>query len=287
MAKAVMAPNMRRIPEAMVRVEAPSVDTFIERSRLVRNLRCRSYVSEMKRGLRQSRISELVIDGKPLPVTLRRRRDARRIILRMDRAQTGIVLTYPYHTSQKAALDFASAQARWILTRIERRPERVPFAAGESIPLRGIPHEIRQAGKRGTVSITEEQGRAILVPGEAVHLNRRLSEWLKRQAVLDLTEASRKHAGKLGVRVRKVGVRDTISRWGSCSSSGVLSYSWRLILAPPLVLDYVAAHEVAHLQEMNHGPEFWAIVEWLCAATGEARQWLRTHGNGLHLYGAR
>jgi predicted metal-dependent hydrolase len=90
----------------------------------------------------------------------------------------------------------------------------------------------------------------------------------------------------MGVRFTSLTVRDTSSRWGSCSSARALSYSWRLVLAPPFVLDYVAAHEVAHLIEMNHGRAFWTLVEAHCARAGEARRWLKTHGRNLHRYGA-
>ena len=124
-----------------------------------------------------------------------------------------------------------------------------------------------------------------MVPGRPAHLERRLGDWLKRQAVLDLTIASRQHAKRLGVEFCRIAVRDTSSRWGSCSATGTLSFSWRLILAPPFVLDNAAAHEVAHLEEMNHNRRFWSLVHMLCPETDMARSWLKAHGNGLHLYG--
>jgi predicted metal-dependent hydrolase len=239
----------------------------------------------MKRDLRQSRDGELVIEGKRLPVTFRRRANARRIILRIDRSGLGIVLTLPHYTSQRAALTFAATEKDWILDRIARSPERVPFAPGQRIPLRGRSHRIEATGGRGTVRLLATPEPAILVPGGIVHVERRLADWLKRQAALDLARASHLHAERLGVRFTRVAVRDTASRWGSCSASGTLSYSWRLILAPAFVLDYVAAHEVAHLKEMNHGRRFWSLVHMLCPEADMARRWLKTHGNGLHLYG--
>jgi len=239
----------------------------------------------MKRDLRQSRDGELVIEGKSLPVTFRRRTNARRIILRIDRSGLGIVLTLPHHTSQRAALTFAASEKDWILQRIGCGPERVPFAAGRRIPLRGRSHSIEATGGRGTVRLLATAEPTILVPGAAAHVGRRLADWLKRQAALDLAKSSHHHAARLGVRFTRVTIRDTASRWGSCSAAGTLSYSWRLILAPPFVLDYVAAHEVAHLEEMNHGRRFWSLVHWLCPEADMARSWLKTHGNGLHLYG--
>jgi len=239
----------------------------------------------MKRDLRQSRDGELLIEGKSLPVTFRRRANARRIILRIDRSGLGIVLTLPHYASQRAALTFAASEKDWILERIARSPVRVPFAPGQRIPLRGRSHRIEATGGRGTVRLLGGPEPAIQVPGGMAHVGRRLVDWLKRQAALDLARASHAHAERLGVRFTRVVVRDTASRWGSCSSSGTLSYCWRLVLAPPFVLDYVAAHEVAHLKEMNHGRRFWSLVQMLCPQAEMARSWLKTHGNGLHLYG--
>jgi predicted metal-dependent hydrolase len=243
------------------------------------------FLTPMKRDLRQSQDGELLIEGKRLAVTFRRRANARRIILRIDRSGLGIVLTLPHYTSHKAALTFAASEKAWILERIAESPERVPFAPGQRIPLRGRAHAIQATGERGTVRLSAAPEPAILVPGAAVHLERRLTDWLKRQAALDLAKASRLHAERLGVRFVRISVRDTASRWGSCSASGTLSYCWRLILAPPFVLDYVAAHEVAHLKEMNHGRRFWSLVHMLCPDADAARSWLKAHGNGLHLYG--
>ena len=115
----------------------------------------------------------------------------------------------------------------------------------------------------------------------------RVGDFLKREAKRDLEAASRRAAEKLGVSVKRVSVRDQSSRWGSCSSTGVLSYSWRLILAPPFVLEYLAVHEVAHLKEMNHSPRFWRLVKEHCPDTARAKAWLDAHGSDLHRYGLR
>jgi hypothetical protein len=126
----------------------------------------------------------------------------------------------------------------------------------------------------------------LCVAGNRAHLARRLRDYLKREAKHDLEAASRRYAGELGVTVRRVAVRDQVSRWGSCTAAGVLSYSWRLILAPPYVLDYLAAHEVAHLVEMNHSRRFWRVVAAICPDWQRAKAWLTAHGNALHRYGA-
>ena len=124
------------------------------------------------------------------------------------------------------------------------------------------------------------------VSGEDEHAPRRLLDWLKRQAHLDLKTRVDVHARRLDLRPKRLFIRDQTTRWGSCSTSGALSFSWRLVLAPPFVLDYLAAHEVAHLAHMNHGPRFWSLVERSMPRQAEAREWLRKHGASLHRYGA-
>jgi predicted metal-dependent hydrolase len=121
--------------------------------------------------------------------------------------------------------------------------------------------------------------------GEAPHVDRRIGDFLRREAKRELEVASLQFAATLGVTIKRVSVRDQASRWGSCSTTGVLSYSWRLILAPSYVLNYLAAHEVAHLIEMNHSARFWRMVRRLCPEHERAKVWLEVHGSDLHRYG--
>jgi predicted metal-dependent hydrolase len=167
-------------------------------------------------------------------------------------------------------------------------PQPTPFRHGAIVPLRGEPHRIEhRPGERGTVwvELGDDGARTLCVAGEAPHIARRIRDYLKREAKRELEAASRAYAEQLGVKVKRVSVRDQASRWGSCSNTGVLSYSWRLILAPPFVLDYLAAHEVAHLVEMNHSRAFWRVVGRICPNTARAKTWLDTHGADLHRYG--
>jgi predicted metal-dependent hydrolase len=124
------------------------------------------------------------------------------------------------------------------------------------------------------------------VSGRQEHAPRRLRDWLVEQARADLDRSVTLHARQLGVKARSITLRDQTSRWGSCTAGGLLSFSWRLVLAPSHVLDYVAAHEVAHLIEMNHGPRFWKLVGRSMPRLEEAKRWLRHHGADLHRYGA-
>ncbi len=167
-------------------------------------------------------------------------------------------------------------------------PKAAPFLPGTVLPLRGVPHRIvHRPGVRGTVwPETRDSGERILcVAGAPEHIERRVHDYMKREVRADLQDAVQSCAEALGVKVKRLSIRDQSSRWGSCTSAGSLSFSWRLILAPPHVLDYLAAHEVAHLVEMNHSPRFWRVVAKVCDHVDRAKSWLDTHGNDLHRYG--
>ena len=236
----------------------------------------------------EPQLIEIAFDGSSYPVELRRDRQARRYTLRVQAANRAIVLTMPMRGSLRDAVTFAERSGAWIAARLKRLPQAIPFADGLELPLRGVPHRIvHRPGARGTVWIEEgENGPLICVAGNKAHLARRVRDFLKREAKADLDVASRHYAGMLGVTLKRIVVRDQTSRWGSCTAAGVLSYSWRLILTPPYVLDYLAAHEVAHLVEMNHSRKFWRVVAGICPLWERAKSWLSTQGNALHRYGA-
>jgi predicted metal-dependent hydrolase len=230
---------------------------------------------------------EIAFDGAIFPVQLRRHAQARRYTLRVHATDRTVVLTMPLRGSVKEARAFAERNGGWIAARLKRLPQPIPFADGLELPLRGVPHRIvHRAGARGTVWIETGDAMPLLcVAGNAEHLARRVRDFLKREAKRDLEAASRRYAALLGVAVKRVSVRDQSSRWGSCTAAGVLSYSWRLILTPPTVLDYLAAHEVAHLIEMNHSRKFWRVVAGICPEWQRAKGWLNAHGAALHRYG--
>jgi predicted metal-dependent hydrolase len=229
----------------------------------------------------------VAFDGEIYPVRLRRHSRARRYTLRIHAASRDVVLTMPPRGSVKQAREFAQKNGAWIAARLRRLPDAMPFAHGTLLPLRGVSHRIdHRKSTRGTVWIETGADMPLLcVAGGAPHLSRRVRDFLKREAKRDLETASGTAAQALGVTVKRVSVRDQSSRWGSCSSTGVLSYSWRLILAPSFVLDYLAVHEVAHLIEMNHSRRFWRLVEKICPDIGRAKAWLDAHGADLHRYG--
>lgn len=230
---------------------------------------------------------ELPLDDGPLRVAVRRHPNARRLTLRVRAAARDVTLTAPPHVPLSAARAFVQRHREWVRVRLGRLPEVVPFRDGTSVPLRGEAHRIvHRPGARGTVWREEGlSGPLLCVAGEEPHLARRLGDHLRREARADLLAAVKRHSAALTVETGRITLRDTASRWGSCSARGDLSFSWRLILAPPFVLDYLAAHEVAHRLEMNHGPRYWALVERIFPRRAEAEAWLRHHGASLHHYG--
>ena len=223
--------------------------------------------------------------GDTLPVTFVRNARARRASLRVDPANRRIVLTAPLRMARGTAVGFAEAQAGWIAARLGRLPERRPFVDGAEIPLFGVPHRVRhRPDARGTVWI---EGGEIHVAGRAEHLPRRLKDWLTAELRTRLLPLVHAKAAQAGRPVARITVRDTRSRWGSCGPDGAMSFSWRLVFAPPEVLDYLVAHEAAHLVHLNHGPRFWALARTLCDGPIEGPQaWLKTNGETLLQYGS-
>lgn len=229
---------------------------------------------------------EIPHDGKSLRIVLRRRPSARRLTLRVSNATGEVIMTLPARTSLAAAHTFAKSHGGWIAARLAKVPERVPFLPEVGIPLRGVPHRILHRTGRGAVAaVLQGEEAVIAVSCETAHVPRRVRDYLRREARRDLSFAVAKYAARLGEGPRRITVRDTRSRWGSCTAGGELNFSWRLILAPPLVLDYLVAHEMAHLREMNHSARFWALLRSLCPHVDEAEAWLKRHGSELHRYG--
>jgi predicted metal-dependent hydrolase len=231
---------------------------------------------------------EIATEAGLIAVALRRHPRARNYTLRLKSATGEPVLTMPKRGSLRQAQDFLDRHTGWLLAEMRKLPKGQPIVDGALIPLRGVPHRIRHAvASRGTTAATSSGGEpTIAVAGAREHLRRRVIDFMKREAKRDLERAVLRHAGNLGVRPSAVRLRDPTSRWGSCAINGHLSFSWRLIMAPPHVLDYLAAHEVAHLREMNHGPRFWRLVDSLGVDARAARAWLSAEGQRLHAIGA-
>lgn len=234
------------------------------------------------RQLFQSRFpkaAQIDIDGRQVMIPVRVSARAKNYRLSIS-PRSGPVLTVPPSGRWRDAEAFLLRQASWLGARLEASPDAPTLADGAILPLRGQPHKVVSLpAPRGLVSVSEAD--EILVPGGVEHCRRRLLDWLKAEARKDLEEACARHAATLGVTIASITLRDQSSRWGSCSSARRLNFNWRLILAPPFVLDYVAAHEVAHILEMNHAPAFWHTVERALPDYEKGRVWLKKNGQTL------
>ncbi|SRR5258706_7209009 len=231
----------------------------------------------------------LKIDGRTVEVTLKSDPRAHRFIVKVDPTTGEVSVVSPSVRSFDRALDFARKEKEWIAGRLANVPAQVCLAPGESVMLKGVEHVIRpgEAGNRPVWVDRDAQRPTIRVAGRDEHVERRVVDWLKREARKRIEDRVAEYAFALGVSPKRITIRDTSSRWGSCSSTRSLSFSWRLILAPPRVLDYVVAHEVAHLRELNHEPRFWRLVETLVPDVAKNQDWLAENGALLHRYAPR
>ena len=224
-------------------------------------------------------MADHVLPGSPpVPLTLRRSGRARRISLRISQLDGRVTLTLPNGVRDDEALDFATSKADWIRGHLAQRPDEITVDIGVDLPVEGVAHRIVPSGGRRVIQRDGELG----VPGDSV--GRRLQAWLKERARHRLVATCDHYAQALRRPYERITLRDTRSRWGSCTSEGGLMYSWRLILAPPTVLSYVAAHEVSHLAHMDHSARFWGQVEDICPDYQIHRKWLQKHGTDLHRY---
>lgn len=223
------------------------------------------------------------VDGRNFPLIIKQNARAKRCILRVDHIKNAINITIPKYTSYKKGIKFAESQIPWIKSQIAKIPEKRPFYDGMEITIAGQTKTI----KRATLSQkgTKQSNNMIIFSGKEEHFNRRVIDFIKKEAKTTFNEIGLQMAKKLGTPVKKISAKDTTSRWGSCNSAKNISLSWRLMLAPYEVMEYVIAHEVAHLVELNHSEKFWKIVNTLTPNTTQAQKWLKNNGNSLHLYG--
>jgi predicted metal-dependent hydrolase len=222
-------------------------------------------------------VPDLLADGEVARVRVRRNPRARRISVRVDASDGSIALTVPWHTSVERGIGFARGQRDWLKARLAAVPARIEFAPGSRFSFQGQEVSVARA-ERGP---THLEGGVLHVAGAPEFAARRVRDWLKAQARRTLAEKAQASAAQTGRKVAAVRIRDTRTRWGSAASDGTLAFSWRLVLAPPEVLDYVVAHEVAHLTHMNHSADFWALVALLYPGFERPQRWLAA--NGAHL----
>lgn len=232
--------------------------------------------------IRNDRLAAAVIyhQGTEIPITVERNTHAKRVRLKVSRKSRRIVLVLPEKVSQRSGMMFAQKKADWIVEQLADLPQKKVFQDGMPLSFLGNQVVIHHSpsARRGVWS----DGNVIWVSGQAEHLPRRVLDFLKKEFAAYALKKARETAERINVKVQKVTIRDTASRWGSCSKTGNLNLSWRLGLAPLFVADYVITHEVAHLVQMNHSKAFWQVVAELCPTYKQAEQWLKK--NTAHLY---
>lgn len=226
----------------------------------------------------------LDVAGRLMPLTIRQNERATRITLRIEPGGRALKMTIPRGLAAREVNAFLDRHQGWLLTKLAKFSTETSLRNGSEILLRGVRHRIEHTGTlRGLTEAVVIDGAPVLrVSGLPEHAGRRIATFLKKEARSDLEKLVAVHARAIRANVSSISMKDTRSRWGSCSSEGNLSFSWRIVMAPPLVIDYLAAHEVAHLREMNHGPRFWALCGKLCPEMDEAKAWLKRHGGHLH-----
>jgi predicted metal-dependent hydrolase len=226
------------------------------------------------------RARELVqLPGGPAQVEWRRSKRARRISLRIDPAGGAVIVTLPLRAGRRAGMALLVSEAPWVAERLAALPAPLTLADGAELQIEGAPHRICHCPTgRFAARLAENR---LEVCGDPHFLPRRVTDFLRSEARRRLSARAVATAARAGLAPRRVVVKDTSSRWGSCTSDRSISFSWRLLLAPSFVQDYVVAHEVAHLRHMNHGPDFWSLVHHLTPHEQAAREWLQRHGAGL------
>jgi hypothetical protein len=212
-----------------------------------------------------------------VPVHVRVSRRAQRLALKIDAVGDAVELVLPPRTSLPRALNFLNINRAWVESRLAALPPRVTFEDGKSVPVLGEPHRIRHVARSGGNGPVWIENGEIRVSGDKAHLARRLRDFLKERAREEIGRRARRLAQQVDKKVGRITVRDTTTRWGSCSANGNMAFSWRLVMAPEPVLTYVVAHEVAHLVEMNHGARFWKLVDRLVPHMERHRNWLNAN----------
>ncbi len=221
--------------------------------------------------------------GGKVALRVRRSRRAQRLALRIMPASGEVELVVPIRTSVKQGIAFAREKASWLKAHLSKLPPPVPFVDGAIIPVFDQPRQIRRTDELFDGIWLTNKELQVAAPPETV--SDVVRSWLRNQAREKLISRAQEKTGLLNSRFRRLTVRDTASRWGSCSPKGDLSFSWRIVMAPDYALDYLVAHEVAHLQEMNHSRRFWEIVDEIADQPDRGRAWLRDHGASLHRFG--
>jgi predicted metal-dependent hydrolase len=223
--------------------------------------------------------------GRDVEMLITARRGAKRMTLRVDPIARRVVVNGPLRVSKRDALGFVGANSEWIETRLSALPAQSPFTEGAIVLFRGRPTQLARRNGRGVPIFKDGLLPELEIASTPDRFEAKARSALKAFAQSDALAYCESLVAKLGKSPKSVALRDTRSRWGSCTSNGDIMVSWRLVAAPPMVFEYVVAHELAHLIELNHSPSFWAQVSALMPNWRPARAWLKANGALLHALG--
>ncbi len=208
---------------------------------------------------------------------------SRRLSLRIDKKDRVAVLTIPKYCSRKKAVSFVESHQDWVLDNLRKIPELKNFQNNDVISLFGKEYRIEHTNIRGNTRLDKKE-QILYISGGEEFLHRRVKDFIKKLALEEFTKRSIKIADKIDKKVHNVCIKDTKSRWASCSTLNNINYSWRLALAPEYVIRYIVAHEVSHLKHQDHSAFFWALVEYLEKDAKRGRDWLTQNGHLLYMY---
>ncbi|OUS14451.1 hypothetical protein A9Q97_03865 [Rhodospirillales bacterium 47_12_T64] len=230
----------------------------------------------------------LDINGRSIGIIIQTHPTSRKLSLRLMPGENAVKVVTPTNCPKQEVLDFVHRQKIWIAERLDQQPEKKPYQNGQSIPILGREHRIIRIDpgnsgnkSRGSAWLESEQ---LFIKSHPEHLPRRVRDFLQKEVRYEINLRAREKASAIDKEIATIRLKDTTSRWGSCSTQGNLNFSWRLIFAPEQVLDYVIAHEVAHLEHMNHSAAFWSLVDELTNARHWSQKWLKANGSGLLSY---
>ncbi len=227
------------------------------------------------------------VAGRELPLVVTEHPRAKRLTLRVQPGARGLKVTIPRGVGAREVEQFLERNRGWVKSKMDLVPDKPQVREGIKIPIRGINHVVvRKNGRGVSHTVMGEDGSAhLVVYGDSRFVARRVADFLKREAKGEIEALVAHHSKAVGKRAKSITFRDTTSRWGSCTSDGKLSFSWRIMMAPPAVINYLVAHEVAHLREMNHSKRFWDLCKDLCPDTDRCKSWLKRNGNKLQAIG--
>lgn len=217
-----------------------------------------------------------------LPIQIKKHRTSRKLTVRYHPLRKCLALTLPQYVSIKQGLHFVSEKQEWILQQISHYNNYTSFSDGQVLPIFGKDIRLEHRGGRGIIS---EEDDVWLIHGDIEFIHRRVHKFICSKLEIEVSKLAEGFARQIGVKIKNITLRDTTSHWGSCSANGHLSFSWRLSFAPYEVLEYVVAHEVAHIREHNHSPDFWNLVAQIYPDFRKSKDWLKLNGKDLYKYG--